>query len=107
MQKRHPLSFGNRMDGAFDYCGKIVEDMEFNKKEFESKLPIRLVAVGSEHSIPNVGALLRRSFKDVKSVVIRDSGYFVPEEQPEALANAPPAFLWLNRGLYVNRAERS
>jgi hypothetical protein len=36
-----------RMDAAFDYCRKIVEDMEFNKKQFKSKLPIRLLAVGA------------------------------------------------------------
>jgi pimeloyl-ACP methyl ester carboxylesterase len=82
-----------RMDAAFDYCRKIVEDMEFNKKQFKSKLPIRLLAVGGEHSIPNMGDSLRPYFKDMKSAVIRDSGHFVPEEQPEALAKALLAFL--------------
>jgi pimeloyl-ACP methyl ester carboxylesterase len=78
-----------RMNAAFDYCCKIVEDME----QFKSKLPIRLLAVGGEHSIPNMGDSLRPYFKQVKSVVIPDSGHFVPEEQPEALAKALLAFL--------------
>jgi pimeloyl-ACP methyl ester carboxylesterase len=82
-----------RMDAAFDYCRKIVDDMEFNKKHFKSKLPIRLLAVGGEHSIPNMGESLRPYFQQVKSVVIADSGHFVPEEQPEALARALLAFL--------------
>jgi pimeloyl-ACP methyl ester carboxylesterase len=82
-----------RMDAAFDYCRKIVEDMDFNRRQFKSKLPIRLLAVGGEQSIPNMGDSLRPYFQDVTSVVIPDSGHFVPEEQPEALAKALFAFL--------------
>ena len=81
------------MDAAFDYCRKIVEDMEFNKRQFKSKLQVRLLAVGGEHSIPNMGDSLRPYFQQVKSVVIADSGHFVPEEQPEALAKELLAFL--------------
>jgi pimeloyl-ACP methyl ester carboxylesterase len=82
-----------RMDAAFDYCRNITDDMDFNKRQFKGKLPIRLLAVGGEHSIPNMGDSLRPYFQDVTSVVIRDSGHFVPEEQPEALAKALMAFL--------------
>jgi pimeloyl-ACP methyl ester carboxylesterase len=89
----HAYAREGRMDAAFDYCRKIVEDMEFNKKQFKTKLPIRLLAVGGEHSIPSMGDSLRPYFKQVKSVVIPDSGHFVPEEQPEPLAKALLAFL--------------
>jgi pimeloyl-ACP methyl ester carboxylesterase len=82
-----------RMDAAFDYCRSIVEDMEFNKKQFTEKLPIPLLAAGGEHSIPNMGESLRPYFQRVTSAVIPDSGHFVPEEQPEALAKAVTAFL--------------
>jgi pimeloyl-ACP methyl ester carboxylesterase len=82
-----------RMDAAFDYCRKIIEDMEFNKRQFKSKLPIRLLAVGGQYSIPNMGEALRPYFENVTSVVIPDSGHFVPEEQPEGLAKALMAFL--------------
>jgi pimeloyl-ACP methyl ester carboxylesterase len=82
-----------RMDAVFDYCRRILDDMDFNKKHFKSKLPIRLLAVGGQYSIPNMGDLLRPYFQDVKPVVIADSGHFVPEEQPEALAKALLAFL--------------
>jgi hypothetical protein len=51
----HAYAPEGRMDAAFDYCRKIVDDIEFNKKQFKSKLPIRLLAVGGEHSIPNMG----------------------------------------------------
>jgi pimeloyl-ACP methyl ester carboxylesterase len=82
-----------RMDAAFDYCRKIIDDMDFNKSQFKNKLPIRLLAVGGEHSIPNMGESLRPYFENVTSVVVPDSGHFVPEEQPEALAKALMAFL--------------
>jgi pimeloyl-ACP methyl ester carboxylesterase len=81
-----------RMDAAFDYCRKIVEDMDFNKTHFKGKMPIRLLAVGGQQSIPNMGESLRPYFNYVTTVVIPDSGYFVPEEQPEALAKALKAF---------------
>jgi pimeloyl-ACP methyl ester carboxylesterase len=82
-----------RMDAAFDYCRRILDDMEFNKKQFKSKLPVRLLAVGGQYSIPNMGDLLRPHFHDTKSVVVPDSGHFVPEEQPEMLAKELMAFL--------------
>jgi pimeloyl-ACP methyl ester carboxylesterase len=82
-----------RMDAAFDYCRKIVDDMDFNKSQFKSKLPIRLLAVGGDHSIPSMGESLKPYFENVTSVVVADSGHFVPEEQPEALAKALAAFL--------------
>jgi pimeloyl-ACP methyl ester carboxylesterase len=82
-----------RMDDAFDYCRNIKEDMRFNKSQFRGKLPIRLLAVGGDHAIPNMGDSLKPYFRDVTSLVIRESGHFVPEEQPEALANAILAFL--------------
>jgi pimeloyl-ACP methyl ester carboxylesterase len=82
-----------RMDAAFDYCRRIVEDMEFNKKHFAGKIPIRLLAVGGQHSIPTMGESLQPYFENVTSLVIPESGHFVPEEQPEALAKALLAFL--------------
>jgi pimeloyl-ACP methyl ester carboxylesterase len=82
-----------RMDAAFDYCRNIVNDMEFNKKQFTGEIPVRLLAIGGQYSIPTMGEALRPYFKDVKSLVVPDSGHFVPEEQPEALAKALLAFL--------------
>jgi pimeloyl-ACP methyl ester carboxylesterase len=82
-----------RLDAAFDCCRKIVDDMEFNKKQFTSKLPIRLLAVGGQYSIPTMGEALEPYFQNVTSVMIPDAGHFVPEEQPEALAKALMVFL--------------
>jgi pimeloyl-ACP methyl ester carboxylesterase len=82
-----------RMDAAFDYCRKIVDDMEFNRSQFKGKLPIRLLAVGGEHSIPNMGESLQPYFDNVTPMVIAKSGHFVPEEQPEALVRALKSFL--------------
>jgi pimeloyl-ACP methyl ester carboxylesterase len=82
-----------RMDAAFDYCRNIEADMAFNQSRFREKLPIRLFAVGGDHSIPNMGDALKPYFQDVTSLVVKDSGHFVPEEQPEALASALLSFL--------------
>jgi pimeloyl-ACP methyl ester carboxylesterase len=82
-----------RMDAAFDYCRKIIDDMDFNKREFKSKMPIRLLAVGGQYSIPNMGEALEPYFESVTPVVIPDSGHFVPEEQPEVFAKALMTFL--------------
>jgi pimeloyl-ACP methyl ester carboxylesterase len=40
-----------------------------------------------------MGEALRPYFQSVRSIVIPDSGHFVPEEQPEALAMALLEFL--------------
>jgi pimeloyl-ACP methyl ester carboxylesterase len=82
-----------RMDAAFDYCRRIVEDMEFNARRFKSKLTIPLLAVGGEHSIPAMGESLKPCFENITSVVVPESGHFVPEEQPEVLAKALLLFL--------------
>jgi pimeloyl-ACP methyl ester carboxylesterase len=82
-----------RMDAAFDYCRRILDDMEFNKSRFKEKLPMRLLAVGGDHSIPGMGEALKPFFVDVTPLVVADSGHFVPEEQPEALVKALKPFL--------------
>jgi pimeloyl-ACP methyl ester carboxylesterase len=82
-----------RMDAAFDYCRNIVVDMEFNKKQFTAKIPIRLLAVGGQYSIPTMGESLQPHFQNVTSLVIPDAGHFVPEEQPELLAKSLIPFL--------------
>jgi pimeloyl-ACP methyl ester carboxylesterase len=81
------------MDAAFDYCRRILDDMEFNKRNFKDKLRVPLLAVGGQYAIPNIGDALRPYFERVTSVVVPNSGHFVPEEQPEALAKALRAFL--------------
>jgi pimeloyl-ACP methyl ester carboxylesterase len=81
------------MDAAFDYCRNIEEDMRFNRSGFREKLSIRLLAVCGDHAIPNIGESLEPFFRNVTSLVIKDSGHFVPEEQPKALARALLAFL--------------
>jgi len=82
-----------RMDAAMDYCRMILSDIEFNKSRFKSKLRIPVLAVGGEHSIPNMGEALQPYCQNITPVVIPNSGHFVPEEQPAALANALLPFL--------------
>jgi len=47
------------MDAAFDYCRRILDDLEFNKRHFREKLRIPLLAVGGQYAIPNMGDALR------------------------------------------------
>jgi pimeloyl-ACP methyl ester carboxylesterase len=82
-----------RMDAAFDYCRKILDDMVFNEKQFTSRLSIRLLAVGGQYSIPTMGKSLEPYFQNVTSLVVPDAGHFVPEEQPEALGKSLIPFL--------------
>jgi pimeloyl-ACP methyl ester carboxylesterase len=82
-----------RMDAAMDYCRQIIADIDFNKRHFKAKLPIRLLAVGGEHSIPNMGEALKPYFENVTPLVVAQSGHFVPEEQPGVLAEALQSFL--------------
>jgi pimeloyl-ACP methyl ester carboxylesterase len=82
-----------RIDAALDYCRRIMEDIDFNKSQFKHQSPIPLLAVGGEFSIPNMGEALKPYFRNLTSVVISNSGHFVPEEQPRALANALVSFL--------------
>lgn len=89
----HAYARPGRMDAAFDYCRQILEDMKFNKANFKGKLPIRLLAMGGQYAIPNMGEALRPFFEQVTGIVIPDSGHFVPEEQPQAVAKALREFL--------------
>jgi pimeloyl-ACP methyl ester carboxylesterase len=82
-----------RMDAAFDYCRNILVDMDFNKKNFTDKSAVRLLAVGGQYSIPQMGKSLQPYFEKCTPLIIADSGHFVPEEQPQALAKALKAFL--------------
>jgi pimeloyl-ACP methyl ester carboxylesterase len=82
-----------RMDAAMDYCRQIIADIDFNKLHFKAKSPIRLLAVGGEHSIPNMGEALKPYFENVTPLVVTESGHFVPEEQPVVLAEALQSFL--------------
>jgi pimeloyl-ACP methyl ester carboxylesterase len=82
-----------RMNAAFDYCRNILVDIEFNRKNFTSKSSIRLLGVGGQYAIPEMGESLKPYFQNTTSLVVADSGHFVPEEQPQALAKALRAFL--------------
>ncbi len=82
-----------RMNAAFDYCRNILVDVEFNKKNFTGKSSVRLLGVGGQYAIPEMGESLKPYFQNATSLVVADSGHFVPEEQPQALAKALRAFL--------------
>jgi hypothetical protein len=81
------------MDAGFDYCRKIVDDVEFNKKQFRDELSLRLPAVGGQYSIPTMEESLQAYFQNVTSLVVPGVGHFVSEEQLEVLARYLISFL--------------
>jgi len=84
-----------RMNAAMDYCRRIMEDIDFNTSQLKRKSLVPLPAVDGEYSIPNMAESLRPYFQ--KPIVISNSGHFVPEEQPDALAKALLSFLKATR----------
>jgi len=82
-----------RIDRGFQLLSQNLRRHGFQQSALQEQNPNPPTCGWRTISIPNMGFLLRPYFQDVKPIVIADSGHFVPEEQPEALAKALLAFL--------------
>ncbi|MDI9219386.1 alpha/beta hydrolase [Pantoea sp. EA-12] len=61
--------------------------------QVEGKLPLPLLAVSADQgSIPDMAVPLREFAADVTGIKIAHCGHFIPDEQPQALAEALRAF---------------
>ncbi|WP_260596926.1 alpha/beta fold hydrolase [Sphingomonas endolithica] len=59
----------------------------------DGKLTMPVLAISADQgSIPDMAAPLRAYADDVRGAIVADSGHFIPEEQPEAVANLLAAF---------------
>ena len=77
------------MTAGFNYYRTALQDIEYNRKNFKTKLKMPVLAVGGEMSFgAGVGASLVPVAEDIQTVVIPKSGHFISEEQPEALTQA-------------------
>jgi pimeloyl-ACP methyl ester carboxylesterase len=75
------------MRGMLGYYRAVIQDMEQNKKLFERRLTLPMLALGGDvGSAPNIFEAMKPLGENVRGGVIAGSGHYIPEEQPEALA---------------------
>ncbi len=80
---------GARATAAFD------QDVLDNKAAVaHGRLKMPVLAVGGDHSLgPTMAYIMRFAADDVREVVIKDSGHWLMEEQPQATVAAIAGFL--------------
>jgi pimeloyl-ACP methyl ester carboxylesterase len=82
------------MRGMLGYYRAVLEDMEQNAELATRKLRIPVLAFGGDAgSAPDLYERLQPFCADIRGGLIRDSGHYIPEEQPQAIAHEIIAFL--------------
>lgn len=75
------------MRGMLGYYRAVISDIEQNKLLMEKLLEIPVLALGGDAgSSPDLFDRVKPLGKDVRGGLIKDSGHYVAEEQPETLA---------------------
>ena len=75
------------MASGFAYYRAIFDSIEQNKASAASQLPMPVSAIGGEHWLgPLMEASIAPVVRDLRVEIVADSGHFVPEEAPLALA---------------------
>ena len=73
--------------GMLGYYRAVIQDMRQNNDLFTRKLKLPILALGGDGgSAPDIYAAMQTLGEDVRGGVIANSGHYIPEEQPEALA---------------------
>lgn len=81
------------MRGMLGYYRAVIQDMEQNQALQTRKLKLPILALGGDGgSAPNIHSAMLPLGEDVRGGVIPNSGHYIPEEQPEALAAELVAF---------------
>lgn len=82
------------MKAGFDYYRALFTSIDANKQYSKIKLEMPVLAVGGEHSF---GLRTAESWKTaadhVSAAVIKDSGHYIPDEQPSVLVKTLLSFL--------------
>jgi pimeloyl-ACP methyl ester carboxylesterase len=74
------------MRGMLGYYRAVLEDMDQNEKFANIKLTIPILALGGDvGSAPDLFEKMNQLGHNVMGGVIKDSGHYIPEEQPEVL----------------------
>ncbi len=75
------------MRGMLGYYRAVIEDMAYNKNLFETKIEPPVLALGGDAgSAPNIFEAMKPLASNLSGGVIENSGHYIPEEQPVALA---------------------
>jgi pimeloyl-ACP methyl ester carboxylesterase len=76
------------MRAGFEYYRALSEDIKQNKEYSMVKLPMPVLVLGGECSFGNAALdSMRLLATDVRGSVIPNTGHWIPEEQPEFLAD--------------------
>ena len=74
--------------GILGYYRAVEEDMRQNQALFANKLTPPVLALGGDvGSAPNIHDLMKPLCENLQGGVLQDCGHYIPEEQPEALAD--------------------
>ncbi len=74
--------------------------MKQNEELLSRKLELPILALGGDGgSAPNIYSAMQPLGEDVRGGVIANSGHYIPEEQPEALA----ASCWISLELFESQ----
>lgn len=82
------------MKAGFDYYRALFSDIEFNANQLKEKLKIPVLVLGGEYSF---GLKPFESWKaaaeNIKGAIIKNSGHYIVEEQPQLLLEQVLPFL--------------
>ena len=82
------------MGRGFAYYRAIFDSIAQNKATAATKLPMPILAAGGAHWLgPLMEAMVAPVARDVRVEIVADSGHFVPEEAPAALAGLLSDFI--------------
>jgi len=74
--------------GMLGYYRAVLQDMEQNEKLKNTKLTVPVLALGGDKgSAPDLFDRMKPLALNVSGGLINNSGHYIPEEQPEALAD--------------------
>lgn len=81
-------------EAGYEYYRAFPEDAANNQANADRRLQMPVLAMGAEFAFgPVVAASFSNVADDVREVVAPDSGHFIPEENPEFLAECMELFL--------------
>ena len=87
-------SIPGALRAGFEYYRAFPEDVKANAEFSKRKLSMPVLGIGGTGSFgPIIGEHLRHVATDVRAIEIKDSGHWVAEEQPDAVASALLEFL--------------
>jgi pimeloyl-ACP methyl ester carboxylesterase len=76
------------------YYRAVLEDIRQNAALAARRLSVPVLALGGDAgSAPDLGERLLPLCTDLRGGVVKDCGHYIPEEQPEALAEEVVAFI--------------